>query len=456
MFCTPCGSSNPEAAQFCHKSNVRFPIRATSALGRKEQVRKTLPTPTNTIATLAVAATYAAALLGSGSAHALTPEDIFRKTSSSIVVVIATNPSGNETSLGSGVAITSQSIATNCHVLPNDNLFDVLYRGQRHRSFLVAADAKRDVCILQSTTLSATPAEIIGGKQPSPGQRAYAIGAPSGLELTISEGLVSGLRTIRGQSFIQTSAAISPGSSGGGLFDDNGRLIGITTMFLKDAQNLNFAIPAAVLETVIKDARSAEARGREEMAESMTKRSLEAHAYDDTASFEGVGGQAAAERWIAAMSVRIGTRYTNDRERVDFLKVVHYESKRAGMDQQFILAVIDVASGFRKYAIGEAGAAGYMQVSPGWVKKIGTPEHNLFHLRTNLRYGCMILRYYIDTYQGNIYSALVQYRMQMLAGEHAAQKGQGVLHAQRETNFPEAVFTAWKTTWFYDWKETGH
>ncbi len=102
------------------------------------------------------------------------------------------------------------------------------------------------------------------------------------------------------------------------------------------------------------------------------------------------------QAWLAAMSQRLAGRIPDDRTRLDFLTTVHYEAKRAGLDPQLVLGVIEVESKFRKYAVSRAGARGYMQVMPFWVELIGTAQHNLFNLRTNLRYGCVILRHYLD------------------------------------------------------------
>jgi soluble lytic murein transglycosylase-like protein len=88
---------------------------------------------------------------------------------------------------------------------------------------------------------------------------------------------------------------------------------------------------------------------------------------------------------------------------------VHYEATRAGLDPQLVLGLIEVESGFKKYAVSRVGARGYMQVMPFWVKYIGANDHNLFHLRTNLRYGCTILRHYVDIEKGDLYRALGRY-----------------------------------------------
>lgn len=113
--------------------------------------------------------------------------------------------------------------------------------------------------------------------------------------------------------------------------------------------------------------------------------------------------------WIDAMSARLATRMPDARERNDFLATVHYEATRAGLDPQLLLGVIQHESGFHKYAMSGAGARGYMQVMPFWTRLIGTGEHNLFHLRTNLRYGCVILRHYLDIEGGDLFRALGRY-----------------------------------------------
>jgi len=115
------------------------------------------------------------------------------------------------------------------------------------------------------------------------------------------------------------------------------------------------------------------------------------------------------ERWLTEMSGRLAKRFPDPAAREEFLKTVHYEAVRAGLDPQLILGVIEVESAFRKYAVSAAGARGYMQVMPFWVKLIGTSEHNLFHLRTNLRYGCTILRHYLDIERGDLFRALGRY-----------------------------------------------
>jgi soluble lytic murein transglycosylase-like protein len=113
--------------------------------------------------------------------------------------------------------------------------------------------------------------------------------------------------------------------------------------------------------------------------------------------------------WISEMSRRLTPRFSDARTRDEFVATVYYEATRAGLDPQLVLGVIQYESNFRKYAISSADARGYMQVMPFWTRLIGTPEHNLFHLRTNLRYGCVILRHYLDLESGDLFRALGRY-----------------------------------------------
>jgi soluble lytic murein transglycosylase-like protein len=113
--------------------------------------------------------------------------------------------------------------------------------------------------------------------------------------------------------------------------------------------------------------------------------------------------------WLTEMSRRLERRLPDREARLEFLKTVYYEAKRAGLDPQMVLGLIQVESGFKKYSVSSAGARGYMQVMPFWVRQIGRKDDNLFHLRTNLRFGCTILRHYLDTEGGDIYRALGRY-----------------------------------------------
>jgi soluble lytic murein transglycosylase-like protein len=119
-------------------------------------------------------------------------------------------------------------------------------------------------------------------------------------------------------------------------------------------------------------------------------------------------------------------------QREEFLVTVHYEAKRAGLDPQLVLGLIQVESNFRKYAVSRAGARGYMQVMPFWTKLIGGGDDNLFHLRANLRYGCVILRHYLDIERGDLFRALGRYNGSLGKPE-----------------YPDTVVRTWQRDWSY-------
>ena len=127
-------------------------------------------------------------------------------------------------------------------------------------------------------------------------------------------------------------------------------------------------------------------------------------------SFENIDDRLAYLRWLGAMSERLKQRKSEHAVRVEFLEAVWYESKRAGLEPALVLGLIQVESGFRKYAISSAGARGYMQVMPFWTRNIGNGEPStLFHMQTNLRFGCVILRHYLDVEKGDLFLALGRY-----------------------------------------------
>ncbi len=115
--------------------------------------------------------------------------------------------------------------------------------------------------------------------------------------------------------------------------------------------------------------------------------------------------------WLDQMSAKLPRRWKPSyQQRVDFLKTVRYEAQRAGLDPELMLGLIEVESNFRKYAVSSAGARGYMQVMPFWVDVLGDGNRaELFQMRTNLRYGAVILRHYLDTENGNLFRALGRY-----------------------------------------------
>jgi soluble lytic murein transglycosylase-like protein len=115
-------------------------------------------------------------------------------------------------------------------------------------------------------------------------------------------------------------------------------------------------------------------------------------------------------RWLGAMSERLQPRIHEWRARRELLQTIWYESKRAGLDPSLALGLIQVESNFRKFAISRVGARGYMQVMPFWSRLIGDGDaSSLFHIQTNLRFGCVILRHYLDRERGDLFLALGRY-----------------------------------------------
>ena len=115
-------------------------------------------------------------------------------------------------------------------------------------------------------------------------------------------------------------------------------------------------------------------------------------------------------RWLAAMSDRLRRKKTDLQERKEFLQTVWYESKRAGLDTTLVLGLIQVESNFRKFAVSPVGARGYMQVMPFWTRVIGDGDSTrLFHMQTNMRFGCVILRHYLDREKGDLFLGLGRY-----------------------------------------------
>ena len=127
-------------------------------------------------------------------------------------------------------------------------------------------------------------------------------------------------------------------------------------------------------------------------------------------AFDTIDARLAYLRWLGATSTKLQRRKAEHMTRVEFLETLWYESKRAGLEPALVLGLVQVESGFRKYAISSAGARGYMQVMPFWTRLIGDGDAaSLFHMQTNLRFGCVILRHYLDVERGDLFLALGRY-----------------------------------------------
>ena len=173
----------------------------------------------------------------------LDPSDIFERVEGAIWKVVTLK--GRTEHQGSAVAVTKDNLITNCHILTGGGRISIIRQDREMPVKLIAGDKESDRCVVQA---SQPLDSYVRGVRPSAGlkigERVYAVGSPRGLELTMSEGIISGLRIIRKSRYIQTTAPISHGSSGGGLFDEGGNLIGITTFAIKKSQSLNFALAA--------------------------------------------------------------------------------------------------------------------------------------------------------------------------------------------------------------------
>ena len=137
--------------------------------------------------------------------------------------------------------------------------------------------------------------------------------------------------------------------------------------------------------------------------------------------------------WLSTMSERLKRKLPDEQSRLEFLETTWYESSRAGLDPGLVLGLIQVESAYRKYAVSMVGARGYMQVMPFWSKVVGDNDRSkLFHMQSNLRYGCSILRMYIDMEGGNLYLAL---------GRYNGSRGR--------PQYPNSVLAAWKKWEFH-------
>ncbi len=138
-----------------------------------------------------------------------------------------------------------------------------------------------------------------------------------------------------------------------------------------------------------------------------------------------------AQVWLLDMSQRLSDRVPDPKKRLQLLRKIHQEARLADLEPELVLAVIEVESNFDRFAISPAGARGLMQIMPFWLEEIGRPEDNLFSVRTNLRFGCTILRHYLDMENGNLTRALARYNGSL-----------------GQTWYPDRVYRAWNRHWY--------
>jgi len=138
-----------------------------------------------------------------------------------------------------------------------------------------------------------------------------------------------------------------------------------------------------------------------------------------------------AEVWLTDMSYRLQSRVEDPQERLLILRQIHYEARRAGLEPELVLALINVESNFDRFAISSAGARGLMQIMPFWLDELGRPEDNLFDINTNLRFGCTILNIYLERENGDMRRALARYNGSV-----------------GQSWYPRRVYKALRTTWY--------
>ncbi|MGI9336015.1 MAG: tetratricopeptide repeat protein [Gammaproteobacteria bacterium] len=244
--------NNKASAHPVDSSGVLNPARTLRQDGTEQTSRRVGTICSRAVQRAARQACAIAALAASAASFAETPQGVFARVSSSVVVVRALNAAGWLVAQGSGVVLSSRGdVVTNCHVVGNGLRVTLQHARIEYPAQLTHADWGNDLCLLSAPGLSGTPAARGKTSLLNVGSPVYAVGAPLGLELSLSDGLVSSLRETVDASIIQTTAAISKGSSGGGLFDSAGRLVGITSYYMLNGQNLNFAIPVERVEALL-------------------------------------------------------------------------------------------------------------------------------------------------------------------------------------------------------------
>ena len=232
------------------------PPRAISEIGSMFNPTRKTNVQMRTTSIFATAIFFVVLTTSPATVWSANAEDVFSEVAASVVVVLALNGRGETTAQGSGVVVGVNEVVTNCHVL--DNATGLAVRQAANwsggKSYLMTAsllahNRERDLCLLFVEQLPLPPAAKVAylgtAKGLSVGEEVYAVGAPAGLELSLSRGIVSQLRGSLDKQvapLVQTDVAISPGSSGGGLFNQSGELVGVTTFKLR-GENLNFAVP---------------------------------------------------------------------------------------------------------------------------------------------------------------------------------------------------------------------
>ena len=185
-------------------------------------------------------------------AHALNVEDIYQKVNKSVYTLYTVNfYDKSPESLGSAIAVTDHILATNCHVALTGNYLGIVIKDEFKLGTLFFRDVNRDICFVEVPGITFSPVNMRNSKDVRVGEQVFAVGNPEGLEKSISQGIISNKRSDRGGDVLQTDASVSFGSSGGGLFDHNGELIGITNSVDRYSKNIAFAIPSEWVSQIL-------------------------------------------------------------------------------------------------------------------------------------------------------------------------------------------------------------
>lgn len=207
----------------------------------------------------ALALGFAAAFVVTPSAFALSPQEIFRGTEDSVFALEVLNDNGDVIAAYSALALDKGRAVTQCDLLEGGSAFRLVHRGGKTQVTVDKRDGDRRLCLLAAPGLNSPPVRLAGDNPPAVGASVYAVSNALGLGTSITEGVVAGLREYKTDSVIQFTAPIAPGSEGGGLFDSEGRLVGMIVYRPRDGQNVNFAMPARWLTEIEKRSANAAA-----------------------------------------------------------------------------------------------------------------------------------------------------------------------------------------------------
>jgi hypothetical protein len=335
---------------------------AGAALPSKKIARVApVPTPSDKSADLDQYPSMPGHLLTAG----LRGTELYKLVGPSVYFIEAGNNKVGMASLGSAVAVSNTTLITNCHVVKNSDYILVKKEEQFGTARVVGGDKKTDRCFLQTTDMPLTPVQGVRPFQSiEVGEDVYALGNPRGLESTFSPGIVSAKRHQDGLNYVQTTAPITNGSSGGGLFDSRGNLIGINTFLIKGVGNLNFAISA-----------------------------------DEFWRLPSAGAAAPSK---------------------EIARLVAENAAANGIDPKLVFAVIATESVFPTEAVSPPNAGGLMHLRPEAAERFGVK--NVFDTRENIRGGTKYLRWLLTYFDGDLLLVLAAYN----AGEEAVVRYGGI------------------------------